>query len=80
MKICELFFDTQYLFDAIGRLTKRYGTGKKVWLTVDKLLRANEEGADVEAMTDIVRGFKPQQLTRKIGCLGDEMVVHARDR
>ena len=61
----------RYLVDAIGRLVKRYGTGKNVWLTVDKLLRADEEGADVEAMAGIVRGFKAQQLTRKLGCVGD---------
>ena len=50
----------RYLVDAIGRLTKRHGAGKNVWLTVDKLLRAGEEGVDVEAMANIVRGFKSQ--------------------
>ena len=66
-----------YLVNAIERLKKWHRTGMNVWLTVDKLLRANEEGADVEAMADILRGFRAQRLARKLGCLGDERVTLA---
>ena len=63
--------------DAIGWLTKQYGTGENVWLTADKLLRADEEGSDVEAMADIARRFKAQRLARELGCSGDEKVMLA---
>ena len=67
----------RYLVDAIGRLTKRWGTGKNVWLTMDRLLQASKKGADVNATADIMRGFWAQQLVRKLVRLGDEMVTLA---
>ena len=63
--------------NVIGWLTKRHGTGKNVWLAVDKLLRADDEDVDVKVMDDILREFRAQQLARKVGCLGDEMVILA---
>ena len=67
----------RYVVDVIGWLKKRHGAGKNVWLAVDKRLRADKEGADAEAMADILRGCKAQQLARKLGCLGDEKVILA---
>ena len=36
----------------IGYLNEEWETGKDVWVTVDKLLRAEEEGADEDMYYD----------------------------
>ena len=55
----------------IGYLKKKWGTGKDVWVAVDKLLRAKEEGADEDTMISIVRRFWAHQVAKKTGW--DEM-------
>ena len=56
----------------IEYLKREWGTGKDVRVAVDKLLRAEEEGADEDAMAGIARKFRAHQMAKKMGC--DEIV------
>ena len=57
----------------IGYLNEEWETGKDVWVTVDKLLQAKEEGANEDTMTSNTHMFWAHQMAKKTGY--DEMIL-----